>query len=132
MITSLQKPGKLPLCISHHFHPDHFYNREILTPGKNKRLTSIIYFQRHPKFYRAQAEEDAIHIKGSEKHMRTIRFMHRCFRFDLWMWAIILLIVFSVRLGKVFHAGDLKQRHWSEESTEEEMKSKRSISLGWC
>ena len=110
----LQRPGKL-YVLATHFHPDHF-NREILTWKKQRPDIQYIFSKDILKSHRAKAE-DAFYIKKGETYEdETIRIdafgstdVGSSFLLHLQDWSI-------------FHAGDLNNWHWSEESTEEEIR----------
>ena len=111
----LQRPGKL-YVLATHFHPDHF-NREILTWKEQRPDIQYIFSKDILKSHRAKAE-DAFYIKKGETYEDdTIRIdafgstdVGSSFLLHLQDWSI-------------FHAGDLNNWHWSEESTEEESSS---------
>ena len=110
----LQRPGKL-YVLATHFHPDHF-NREILTWKEQRPDIQYIFSKDILKSHRAKAE-DAFYIKKGETYEdETIRIdafgstdVGSSFLLHLQDWSI-------------FHAGDLNNWHWSEESTEEEIR----------
>ena len=110
----LQKPGKL-YVLATHFHPDHF-NREILTWKEQTPRHSIYFLQRYLEIPSCQSQ-DAFYIKKGETYEdETIRIdafgstdVGSSFLLHLQDWSI-------------FHAGDLNNWHWSEESTEEEIR----------
>ena len=110
----LQRPGKL-YVLATHFHPDHF-NREILTWKEQRPDIQYIFSKDILKSHRAKAE-DAFYIKKGETYEDdTIRIdafgstdIGSSFLLHLQDWSI-------------FHAGDLNNWHWSEESTEEEIR----------
>ena len=107
-------PGKL-YVLATHFHPDHF-NREILTWKEQRPDIQYIFSKDILKSHRAKAE-DAFYIKKGETYEDdTIRIdafgstdVGSSFLLHLQDWSI-------------FHAGDLNNWHWSEESTEEEIR----------
>ena len=107
----LQRPGKL-YVLATHFHPDHF-NREILTWKEQRPDIQYIFSKDILKSHRAKAE-DAFYIKKGETYEDdTIRIdafgstdVGSSFLLHLQDWSI-------------FHAGDLNNWHWSEESTED-------------
>ena len=110
----LKRPGKL-YVLATHFHPDHF-NREILTWKEQRPDIQYIFSKDILKSHRAKAE-DAFYIKKGETYEdETIRIdafgstdVGSSFLLHLQDWSI-------------FHAGDLNNWHWSEESTEEEIR----------
>ena len=110
----LQKPGKL-YVLATHFHPDHF-NREILTWKEQRPDIHYIFSKDILKSHRAQAE-DAIYIKKGETYEDETLRIDAFGSTDVGSSFLIHLQDWSV-----FHAGDLNNWHWSEESTEEEIR----------
>ena len=110
----LKKSGTLYL-LSSHFHPDHF-NREILS-WKELRSDIRYIFSKDILKYRRAASEDATYInKGDiyeDEHIRIEAFGST----DVGISFLIYLP--CVRL---FHAGELNNWHWSEESTPQEIR----------
>ena len=110
----LQRPGKLYVLASH-FHPDHF-NREVLT-WKEQRPDIIYIFSKDIlKHHRAQ-KEDAIYINKGEEYEDD---MLRIQAFGSTDVGISFLI--HLQGKSIFHAGDLNNWHWEEESTPEEIR----------
>ena len=106
----LQRPGKL-YVLATHFHPDHF-NREILTWKEQRPDIQYIFSKDILKSHRAQSEDAFFIKKGEAYEDDTIRIdafgstdVGSSFLLHLQDWSI-------------FHAGDLNNWHWSEESTE--------------
>lgn len=110
----LQKPGKL-YVLATHFHPDHF-NREILTWKEQRPDIHYIFSKDILKSHRTQAE-DAIYIKKGETYEDETLRIDAFGSTDVGSSFLIHLQDWSV-----FHAGDLNNWHWSEESTEEEIR----------
>ena len=104
----LKKPGML-YVLSSHFHPDHF-NREVLS-WKEERPDIRYIFSKDILKHRRAAAEDATYInKGDvyeDGHIRIEAFGST----DVGISFLIDLQ--GIRL---FHAGDLNNWHWSEES----------------
>ena len=110
----LQKPGKL-YVLSTHFHPDHF-NREILT-WKEQRPDIIYIFSKDILKHRRATREDATYInKGDVYEDPNIRIE----AFGSTDVGISFLI--DLQGVRLFHAGDLNNWHWSEESTPQEIR----------
>lgn len=110
----LKKSGKL-YVLSSHFHPDHF-NREILA-WKEQRPDIIYIFSKDILKHRRAGKEDAIYInKGESYEDDTLRIDG--------FGSTDVGISFLIHLQglRIFHAGDLNNWHWSEESTEEEIR----------
>ena len=110
----LQRPGKL-YVLATHFHPDHF-NREILTWKEQRPDIQYIFSKDILKSHRAKSEDAFFIKKGEAYEDDTIRIdafgstdVGSSFLLHLQGWSI-------------FHAGDLNNWHWSEESTEEEIR----------
>lgn len=110
----LQKPGKL-YVLSTHFHPDHF-NREILT-WKEQRLDIIYLFSKDILKHRRANPEDAIYINKGESYEDDNLRIDAFGSTDVGISFLIHLQGMSI-----FHAGDLNNWHWSEESTEQEIR----------
>ena len=119
----LQKPGKL-YVLATHFHPDHF-NREILTWKEQRPDIHYIFSKDILKSHRAQAE-DAIYIKKGETYEDETLRIDAFGSTDVGSSFLIHLQDWSV-----FHAGDLNNWHWSEESTEEEIRKAAEIACIW-
>ncbi|WP_455591682.1 MBL fold metallo-hydrolase [Bacteroides sp.] len=110
----LKRPGKLYVLASH-FHPDHF-NRHILSWKEQRPDICYIFSKDILKHHRA-AEGDAIYInKGEEYEDDTLRIR----AFGSTDVGISFLI--NLQGMSIFHAGDLNNWHWSEESTEQEIR----------
>ena len=110
----LQKPGKL-YVLATHFHPDHF-NREILTWKEQRPDIRYIFSKDILKHRRASAEDATYINKGDTYEDEHIRIQ----AFGSTDVGISFLIDLQGR--RLFHAGDLNNWHWSEESTEEEIR----------
>ena len=110
----LEKPGVLYVLCSH-FHPDHF-NREVLSWKKQRPDIRYIFSKDILKHRRASAE-DAIYInKGDTYEDEHIRIQ----AFGSTDVGISFLI--DLQGKRLFHAGDLNNWHWSEESTPQEIR----------
>lgn len=110
----LQRPGKL-YVLSTHFHPDHF-NREVLS-WKEHRPDIIYIFSKDILKHRRTVPEDAIYIKKGESYEDDT------LRIDAF-GSTDVGVSFLIHLQgmRIFHAGDLNNWHWSEESTEQEIR----------
>ena len=106
----LQRPGKL-YVLATHFHPDHF-NREILTWKEERLDIRYIFSKDILKSHRAKPE-DAIYIKKGEIYEDDAIRIEAFGSTDVGSSFLIHLQDWSI-----FHAGDLNNWHWSEESTE--------------
>lgn len=110
----LQKPGRL-YVLSTHFHPDHF-NREVLT-WKEQRPDIRYIFSKDILKHRRAAPDDATYINKGETYQDDALRIEAFGSTDVG-------VSFLIRLQKttIFHAGDLNNWHWSEESTEQEIR----------
>jgi len=110
----LHKPGKIYVLASH-FHPDHF-NPEVLS-WKEQRPDIVYLFSKDILKRRRAQKEDAIYIKKGDsyedEHIRIQAFGST----DVGVSFLIYL-----QDKQIFHAGDLNNWHWSEESTEQEIR----------
>lgn len=110
----LKRPGKLYVLASH-FHPDHF-NREVLSWKEQRPDICYIFSKDILKHHRAQAD-DAFYInKGEEYEDDALRIR----AFGSTDVGISFLI--DLQGTSIFHAGDLNNWHWSEESTPQEIR----------
>ena len=110
----LKKPGIL-YVLSSHFHPDHF-NREVLSWKEERPDIRYIFSKDILKHRRATAEDATYINKGDvckDEHIRIEAFGST----DVGISFLIDLQ--GIRL---FHAGDLNNWHWSEESTPQEIR----------
>ena len=110
----LKKPGTL-YVLSSHFHPDHF-NRDILS-WKEQRPDIRYIFSKDILKHRRATAEDAVYInKGDVYEDENIRIE----AFGSTDVGISFLI--DLQGVRLFHAGDLNNWHWEEESTPEEIR----------
>ena len=110
----LEKPGLLYVLCSH-FHPDHF-NREVLSWKKLRPDIRYIFSKDILKHRRASAEDATYINKGDTYEDEHIRIQ----AFGSTDVGISFLIDLQGR--RLFHAGDLNNWHWSEESTPQEIR----------
>ncbi|MDE6180401.1 MAG: MBL fold metallo-hydrolase [Phocaeicola sp.] len=108
----LHRPGKLYVLVSH-FHPDHF-NKEILT-WREQRPDTVFVFSKDILRHRRAQKEDAIWLEKGEVYQDE----------TLWVRAfgstdVGVSFLFQVGGKKIFHAGDLNNWHWMDESDETE------------
>lgn len=109
----LKRPGKL-YVLSSHFHADHF-NPEILRWKQTKNDIEYI-FSRDILHHQKAKPEDALYLlKGDTYEDENIRIK----AFGSTDSGISFLIATGEKL--IFHAGDLNNWHWKEESTPEEI-----------
>lgn len=108
----LRHPGPLYILATH-FHPDHF-NPEILRWKTEKPDIHYIFSKDILKHRRAQAD-DALYLKKGETY-RDERLSIQAFG------STDVGVSFLIRAGSktIFHAGDLNNWHWQDESTAEE------------
>lgn len=110
----LNRPGEI-YVLSTHFHPDHF-NKDILS-WKERRPDIKYIFSKDILKRRRASKEDGVFIKKGEvyedDHIRIEAFgstdVGVSFFIELQGW-------------RIFHAGDLNNWHWNEESTEQEVR----------
>lgn len=107
---------KVPIYVlATHFHPDH-YNREILEWKKQHPNIQYIFSSDILK-HRKSGKDTANYLhKGDVYNDENIRIV-TCGSTDVGSSFIIY-----VENKILFHAGDLNNWHWCEESTEEEIK----------
>ena len=110
----LKKPGKLYVLCTH-FHPDHF-NPEVLT-WKEQRPDIQYIFSKDILRHRRAAKEDATYIKKGEAYEDETLRIEAFGSTDVGSSFLIHLQGITI-----FHAGDLNNWHWSEESTEQEIR----------
>lgn len=110
----LNRPGKI-YVLATHFHPDHF-NREILL-WKKQRPDIIYIFSKDILKQRRAEREDGVYIKQGEVYEDTHL---RIEAFGSTDSGVSFLI--TIQGMQIFHAGDLNNWHWSEESTKEEIR----------
>lgn len=110
----LKKKGKLYI-LSTHSHHDHF-NKEILK-WKNIHPDVIYIFSKDILSYRKAKARDAIYLDKSDSYQDETLYIKAYGSTDLG-------ISFLIKAGKktIFHAGDLNNWHWNEESTKDEIK----------
>ena len=112
----LKKPGTL-YVLSSHFHPDHF-NRDILS-WKEQRPDIRYIFSKDILKHRRATAEDAVYInKGDVYEDENIRIE----AFGSTDVGISFLI--DLQGMRLFHAGDLNNWHWADESTPQEIKKR--------
>ncbi len=111
----LLKQDKPLYILSSHFHEDHF-NPEILLWKKKKTDITYIFSKDILKRKRA-GKEDVIFLKKGEKYETPSLQVEAFGSTDI---GISFYIIFEGRT--IFHAGDLNNWHWKDESTPEEVK----------
>lgn len=110
----LKKPGII-YVLSSHFHPDHF-NSEVLSWKEIRPDIRYIFSKDILKKRRATAA-DATYISQGD----TYKDEHICIEaFGSTDAGISFLM--DLQNKRIFHAGDLNNWHWSEESTPEEIR----------
>ena len=117
----LKKPGTL-YVLSSHFHPDHF-NRDILS-WKEQRPDIRYIFSKDILKHRRATAKDAVYInKGDVYEDENIRIE----AFGSTDVGISFLI--DLQGVRLFHAGDLNNWHWMDESPEEKWKRDEAFFL---
>lgn len=110
----LKTKGKL-YVLSTHSHHDHF-NKEVLN-WKNERPDIIYIFSKDILSHKLAKDSDAVYLDKSDYYKDETLSIQAYGSTDL---GVSFLIKAE---GKViFHAGDLNNWHWNEESTEDEIK----------
>ena len=110
----LKRAGTLYILASH-FHPDHFHS-EVLKWKEQKPDIKYIFSKDILKRRRAKAD-DAIYLKKGDAYQDELLTIKAFGSTDV---GISFLIETEGR--RIFHAGDLNNWHWSEESTEAEIR----------
>ena len=110
----LNRSGKL-YVLSSHVHPDHF-NPEVLT-WKEKRSNIQYVFSKDILDAGKAKIKDAIYLNKLDIYQDDLLKIKAFGSTDIG-------ISFLIELGgkKIFHAGDLNNWHWKEESTPKEIK----------
>ena len=110
----LHRPGKL-YVLSSHFHPDHF-NKEVLE-WRRQRPDIVYIFSKDILRHRRAAKEDAVWLKKGETYTDDTLTVHAFGSTDVGVSFLL-----EAEGKTVFHAGDLNNWHWMDESTEAEWK----------
>ena len=108
----LKRPGKL-YVLSSHSHADHF-NKNVLTFRAKHADVSFI-FSRDILQQKLAGPEDAIWLEKGEHYADELLQIHA---FGSTVIGVSFLI--EVAGKKIFHAGDLNNWHWMDESDEAE------------
>lgn len=109
----LKRAGTLYILASH-FHPDHF-NPEVLKWKEQKPDIKYIFSKDILKRRRAKAD-DAIYLKKGDAYQDELLTIKAFGSTDV---GISFLIEIEGR--RIFHAGDLNNWHWKDESTPQEV-----------
>ncbi|WP_455497676.1 MBL fold metallo-hydrolase [Coprobacter sp.] len=110
----LHRTGKL-YVLSTHSHPDHF-NPEILA-WKQERPDIYYIFSRDILENHSATPEDAVYLSPSELYRDNTLCIQAFGSTDIGCSFLI-----EIDGKRIFHAGDLNNWHWKEESTMEESK----------
>ncbi len=110
----LKKNGALYVLASH-FHPDHF-NREVLS-WRTQRPDTTYLFSSDILKHRRASSNDARYLKQGEVYEDSLLRVQAFGSTDSG-------ISFLIDIGgiRLFHAGDLNNWHWSDESTPQEIR----------
>lgn len=108
----LKRPGKL-YVLSSHSHVDHF-NKNVLTFRAKHADVSFI-FSRDILQQKLVGPEDAIWLEKGEHYADELLQIHAFGSTDIGVSFLI-----EVAGKKIFHAGDLNNWHWMDESDEAE------------
>jgi len=109
----LKKEGKLYVLCTHSHH-DHF-NKEVLK-WKMEHPNVIYIFSKDILSYRKAKARDAIYLDKGNSYQDETLYIKAYGSTDL---GVSFLIKTSDKT--IFHAGDLNNWHWNEESTEDEI-----------
>lgn len=110
----LQRPGRLYVLASHS-HADHF-NPEILT-WKEQRPDIQYIFSEDIRAQRMACFHDAAYLEKGEEWNDDLLKVQAFGSTDIGISFLL-----DVDMKRIFHAGDLNNWHWEEESTPEETK----------
>lgn len=110
----LNRPGKF-YVFSSHSHYDHF-NKEILT-WREERFDIIYVFSKDILQQGFSAEKDAIYMEKGDSYHDDILDVHVFGSTDEGVSFLI-----EAEGKRIFHAGDLNNWHWMDESDETEWK----------
>lgn len=106
---------KKPLYVlSSHFHPDHF-NRDILLWRSQQKNTTYIFSKDILENHKAGAN-DAIYLEKGEIFTDNLLSVKAFGSTDVGVSFFV-----EIEGKKIFHAGDLNNWHWKDESTKEEV-----------
>ena len=111
----LTRPGKFYVMATH-FHPDHF-NPEVLR-WKEERPDIIYIFSKDILKHRRAGKEDALYLKKLDVYEDDTIRVKAYGSTDVGVSFLI-----EAEDKKIFHAGDLNNWHWNEESTPEEIET---------
>ncbi|MDR0891732.1 MAG: MBL fold metallo-hydrolase, partial [Mediterranea sp.] len=111
----LHNPGTL-YVLATHFHPDHF-NPEVLGWREQHPDNLHYIFSKDILKHRRATATDATYIKKGERYEDDCLTVEAFGSTDVGSSLLIRLQGWNI-----FHAGDLNNWHWSEESTEEEIR----------
>lgn len=108
----LKRSGRFYVLVSH-FHPDHF-NPEVLR-WKEQRPGIVYIFSKDILKHRKAGKEDAIYLTRLSEYEDDFLKIKTYGSTDVG-------VSFLMETGgkRIFHAGDLNNWHWNEESTPEE------------
>lgn len=104
-----------PLYVfSSHFHPDHF-NRDILL-WKSQRKNSVYIFSKDILENHKAGADDAIYLEKGQVYTDPFLSVKAFGSTDAGVSFYV-----EIEDKKIFHAGDLNNWHWKDESTAEEI-----------
>ncbi len=118
----LHRAGML-YVFSSHFHPDHF-NKEILSWREQKEDICYLFSKDILKHRRAKAD-DARFLKKGEVYQDENLWVKACGSTDVGVSFLL-----QIKGLYIFHAGDLNNWHWKDESTPQEVASAEGSYLG--
>lgn len=105
---------KLLYVFSSHFHPDHF-NRDILL-WKNQKKNIIYIFSSDILDNHKAESEDAIYLEKGQEYKDELLHVTAFGSTDVGVSFFI-----EIEGKRIFHAGDLNNWHWKDESNAEEI-----------
>ncbi len=110
----LKKEGRI-YVLSSHFHPDHF-TREVLS-WKDEHPDIKYIFSKDILKHKRATKEEAVYIDKGDTYQDECIHIEAFGSTDVGISFLI-----DLQGMRIFHAGDLNNWHWDEESTPEEIK----------
>ncbi|MGL5272578.1 MAG: MBL fold metallo-hydrolase [Phocaeicola sp.] len=111
----LHRPGKF-YVLSSHVHPDHF--NPLVLQWREQRSDIIYILSQDILKKKKVAKEDANFLRKGESYIDELLCVEAFGSTDVGVSFLV-----TVAGKKIFHAGDLNNWHWMDESTEEEWKA---------
>ena len=117
----LQRPGRL-YVLSSHSHADHF-NKEVLT-FREKHPDIVYIFSQDILHEEKLLSTDTVWLKKGDCYADDVLRVHAFGSTDVGISFLV-----EAEGKKIFHAGDLNNWHWMDESPEEEWKRDEAFFL---